>query len=233
MYASSRFLAWLAAACLAGCSTATPAPAPSTPAAPTPAASAPIPSMPAPSTASASKPADATPVALEPAAPTPPARGPAPAPAERPQTNTARDVRQPFDPARAGLQITAPRGWSTTRRDLALVYAGTLRVPSLVLWEAKAAHFDEAVAGIAAELKPALGTVRITKPASASTVAGYRASVIEGTGRAEGFAMRWRAHVIDAEQVTLMLALTPSFLWGPNRGAVLAFERGVTAREPR
>ncbi|MDF1700697.1 MAG: hypothetical protein P1V36_06015, partial [Planctomycetota bacterium] len=167
MYASSRVLAWLAAACLAGCSAATPPPAPRTPTASAPAPSTPAPSTPAPSTPAPSTPAAATPVALQPAAPTPVASKPAPVRGERPQTSTAQDVRQPFDPARAGLQITAPRGWSTTRRDLALVYAGTLRVPSLVLWEAKAATFDEAVAGIAAELKPALGTVRITKPASA------------------------------------------------------------------
>ena len=39
--------------------------------------------------------------------------------------------------------------------------------------------------------------------------------------------MRWRATVIEAETLTVVLALTPSFFWGANRGRVLAFERSL------
>jgi hypothetical protein len=135
--------------------------------------------------------------------------------------------RQPYDTTRAGLAVAVPRGWKTKRRDMALIYEGPMRVPSVVFFEPKARTLDDAVKGLAEELRAPLGAVRITKQPVAATVAGYPAYVAEGTGRAEGFAMRWRATIVEAETLTIMLGLTPSFLWGPNRGRVMAFERGV------
>ncbi len=147
--------------------------------------------------------------------------------AEGGASQAAPAPRQPYDTARAGLAVAVPRGWKTKRRDLALIYEGPMRVPSVVLFEPKARTLDDAVQGLAEELRAPLGAVRITKQPQAATVAGYSAYVAEGTGRAEGFAMRWRATIVEAETLTIMLGLTPSFLWGPNRGRVMAFERGV------
>lgn len=135
--------------------------------------------------------------------------------------------RLPFETTRAGLAIAVPAGWKTRRRDLALIYEGPMRVPSVVLFEPAARTLDEAVTGLPAELRAPLGAVRITKQPEATTVAGYEAFVVEGTGRAEGFPMRWRATVIDAGHLTIMLGLTPSFFWGANRSRIVAFERGV------
>lgn len=137
-------------------------------------------------------------------------------------------ARQPFDAARAGLAVAVPGGWKTKRRDLALIYEGPMRVPSVVLWQPEAQTLDAAVKRLPEELRAPLGAVRITKQPQTTTVAGYDAYVVEGTGRAEGFPMRWRATVVDAEHLTIMLGLTPSFFWNANRGRVVAFERGVT-----
>lgn len=134
----------------------------------------------------------------------------------------------PFDAQRAGLTVTGARGWRTRRRDKALVYEGTLRVPSIALFEStRGTTLEEAVDELEAELGAALGSVRITRQASETTVAGYRAFVAEGTGRAEGFPMRWRATIIDAKRRTVVLGLAPSFFWGGNVGKIKTFERGL------
>ena len=143
------------------------------------------------------------------------------------QGDAADEPAQPYDTARAGLAVDVPRGWRTKRRDMALVYEGPMRVPSVVLFEPKARTLDDAVEGLAAELRAPLGAVRITKQPEATTIAGYEAYVAEGSGRAEGFPMRWRATIVAGERLTVLLGLTPSFFWGANRGKVVAFERGV------
>ena len=184
-------------------------------------------------------PAAPAPVAkTEPAAPSTPAAPMDVAPAVAASEPTPEPVatpkpRQPYDTARAGLSVPVPRGWKTKRRDMALIYEGPMRVPSVVLFQPKAATLDEAVKGLADELRAPLGAVRITKAATAGELAGYKAYVAEGTGRAEGFPMRWRATIVDAEELTVMLALVPSFFWGANRGAVRSFENGVRRAEVR
>jgi hypothetical protein len=59
-------------------------------------------------------------------------------------------------------------------------------------------------------------------------MAGYPAYVVEGTGRAEGFPMRWRATVVDAQHPTIVLALTPTFFWGANKSRIARFEQTIT-----
>ncbi|MDJ0521796.1 MAG: hypothetical protein QNJ90_06940 [Planctomycetota bacterium] len=162
-----------------------------------------------------------------PTAPVKPQSTPAEPQVETPAAAAPTSKREPFDAARAGLVVTNPRRWRVKRRDLALVYEGSMRVPSVVLVEPRASTLQAAVDGLADELSVPLGRVRITKPAQPTTLAGYPAYVAEGTGTAEGFPMRWRATVVDARRLTLVLALAPSFFWGGNVRAIRSFEQGI------
>lgn len=133
----------------------------------------------------------------------------------------------PFDARRAGLAVSA-NGWRTRRRDKALVYEGRMRVPSIALFEAtRGETLEETVAQLDTLIGGALGSVRVTGKPRETTLAGYRAFVAEGTGRAEGFPMRWRATVVEAERRTVVLGLAPSFFWGGNVGKIRQFESGI------
>ncbi len=140
----------------------------------------------------------------------------------------ARPARRlPFAAERAGLAVAKPRGWDIKRRDGALVYEAPLRVPSIVFFQPQGDSLDDVVGGLAQELSAPLGRVRITRAAQQTKLAGYPAYVAEGTGSAEGFPMRWRATVVDAKELTVVLALAPSFFWGPNVRSIRAFEQGI------
>ena len=146
-------------------------------------------------------------------------------PDPKPSSPPARSLR--FDPRQAGLEVTVPRGWRVNRRDAALIYEGPMRLPSVAMFEPERRTLQDVVAGLPQELAPILGRVRITKAASPTTVGGYSAFVAEGTGAAEGFAMRWRATVIDAERLTIMLGLGPTFVWGMGEGRLRSFEQSI------
>ena len=138
-----------------------------------------------------------------------------------------------FDAERAGLVVPVPDGWKTRVQETALVYEGKMRVPSFVFYTTKYATLEEGVAALEAEVGAALEEVKVSEAAAETTLAGYRAFVAEGTGKAEGYTMRWRATLVDADELTMMLALVPSFLWGFNKGRVHEFEASVRrAGEP-
>lgn len=143
---------------------------------------------------------------------------------------TAKPAPGPFTLAAAGLHAPIPRGWKTTRRDGALVFEGPMRVPSVAVFEASHAELGDAVRALPAQVAGAITGVRVTQRARPATLAGYEASIVEGTGRAEGFPMRWRATVVEAERTTVFLALAPSFLWGARQGAIQTFKQGVARR---
>ncbi len=166
-----------------------------------------------------------------PPAPAPlPVAEPAAAPIQQPSApEPYRGV--PFDLVRAGLAVGNPSGWSSKRQDLALVYAGTMRVPSIVMFEPKARTLDAAVADLSKEVGAVLKGVRINKRAAPTRMAGHAAYVAEGTGSAEGFSMRWRATVVDAAHPTIVLALAPSFFWNANKARILKFEQSITPRK--
>ena len=155
-------------------------------------------------------------------APGEPERASAPQPAAMPAPSG------PFTLASAGLTAPTPAGWRTRRKASALVYEGPMRLPSVAMFgPQKADTFQGAVDGLAAELAAPLGAVRITRHPTETTLAGYRAFVAEGTGRAEGFPMRWRATIVDAERPTIILGLAPTFFWGGNAGKIRSFERSI------
>ncbi|MDJ0975239.1 MAG: hypothetical protein QNJ98_12315 [Planctomycetota bacterium] len=173
------------------------------------AATTPVPvAAPAPAAAPLAPPS----MAVEPTAPAAPAVRPAPG---------------PFTLAKAGLTAPTPRGWKTTRRNGELVYEGPMRVPSVAVFEAARPSLDDAVGALPNQIAGAVSGVRVTRAAQRTTVAGYDAYVVEGTGRAEGFPMRWRATVVEAERTTVLLALAPSMFWGSRQGAIRSFKQGV------
>jgi hypothetical protein len=165
----------------------------------------------------------APPVAEEPAFPAPAAPTTAEAAVE-----PAPVPAGPFTLAGAGLRAPTPAGWRTRRKASALVFEGPMRLPSVALFNPQeSATFQGAVDGLATELSTPLGNVRITRAPTETTLAGYRAYVAEGTGRAEGFPMRWRATIVDTERPTIILGLAPSFFWGGNAGKIREFERSI------
>ena len=143
---------------------------------------------------------------------------------ERPQK------KRPFDMARAGFDVDLPRKWKTRRQDGALVYQGAMRVPTIVFFEAEGKTLDEAVAGVPAQLREVLGSLRVSgKAKRARDVAGYSARVLTGTGHAEGYPMRWRATVVDADRMTVIMVLSPSFIWGQASTAASKFVKSIEA----
>ena len=152
---------------------------------------------------------------------------PAPASEEMAEAPPAPAAPQPFTMERAGFAAPMPNGWRTRRKATALIYEGPMRLPSVAMWQPKTNSVEATVQGLQAELATPLKSVRITRPATETTLAGYRAFVAEGVGRAEGFPMRWRATIVDAKHPTIILGLAPTMFWGGNAPKIRNFERSI------
>ena len=98
-----------------------------------------------------------------------------------------------------------------------------MRVPSIALWIPPEDSYDATRANLTRALAPALGSVRVQGQPQPTRVGGYPAVSATGTGKAEGFTLRFRVWVVDAPYPVVILGLAPTFLWGGAQRKITAF----------
>ncbi len=162
----------------------------------------------------------ATPVA--PAARTPVAPTPrtsiAPTPRVELPTPNAR-----FTLAGAGLHVRPPSGWRVEHNEATVVYQASARIPSIVFFRAQGESRAAAVARLPALMSAEMKSVRMNRTRARATVARYPALQLEGTGRIEGFPVRWRAHIIEARERVVMVAVVPIIFWNQQQARIRSF----------
>ena len=161
--------------------------------------------------------------AVDDEAATAPGETPTPAPAPR-LVPTGR-----FTLAAAGLRAPTPAGWKFEQNRDTVVYQARARVPSIVFFRAEGATQAAAVERLPRQMGAEMRSVRVNRRRSQTTVAGYPALMLEGTGRIEIFPVRWRAYIIEARQRVVMAAVAPTFFWNAQQARIRSFIASMRA----
>lgn len=146
-----------------------------------------------------------------------------------PETPETKDgERLPFDAKVAGITFTPPAGYNPTRDRGALAIFGPGKVPAHVFFDAPHQRLMRASIEVPKYLEEIIKNVVVTDYATDTTFAGYKAKLVEGTGFAEGFGMKWRAIVFEGKRVSVLVSIVPKILWRQNVAKVTSFENSVT-----
>lgn len=148
---------------------------------------------------------------------------------ETPQTKDGE--RLPFDAKVAGITFAPPAGYNPTRDRGALAIFGPGKVPAHVFFDAPHQRLMRASIEVPKYLEEIIKNVVVTDYAKDTTFAGYKAKLVEGTGFAEGFGMKWRAIVFEGKRVSVLVSIVPKILWRQNVAKVTRFENSVTKRK--